>query len=94
MSRRYDGAAVDLSVRLDAPATASSEEGHAAALAVARAFRWPRGRYDVAARRANAGATANRFEAWSSADACAVGAFFEDDVTVSPLWFRWLRAAR
>ena len=88
----YDGMHIDLEVRVDGAASPASVEGHDGAVDVARRFAWPHGRYDVVARRANAGPTRHRFESYTP-QRCDLVAFFEDDVFVSRFWHRWLRAA-
>ena len=85
----YDGKHVDLEVHVDGAASPASVEGHDGAVDVARRFAWPHGRYDVVARRENAGPTRHRFESYTP-QRCEVVAFFEDDVVVSRFWHRWL----
>ncbi|KAJ1445122.1 hypothetical protein M885DRAFT_550918 [Pelagophyceae sp. CCMP2097] len=93
---RYGAHNVALRVHVDFPppgASAATLAANAAAARVARRFHWPHGSSEVRLRSAHAGAALNRLEAWTPACDGDVGAFFEDDVAVSPAWFDFSTAA-
>jgi hypothetical protein len=53
------------------------------------AFHWPFGSMHMHRRELNVGLKRSIMEAWYPLQDNEVGAFFEDDVEVSPLWYPW-----
>ena len=54
---------------------------------------WPHGDLRVHRREKNAGLKRSIMEAWYPMTDDTMGAFFEDDTEVSPLWYKWVDAA-
>ena len=93
----YDQTSVALHVHLDSPKAPASPDQLARVQAVrdlVSSYRgWVHGDYAVHVRVRNGGVTAQRLESWFPTCGEDVAAWFEDDLEVSPLWFRWVRAA-
>ena len=71
----------------------SHNEKHEEVVRVARAFDWPFGPKTVDVSRVPAGLTGQWLRCWAPARSDERGLILEDDMTLSPLFYRWLKAA-
>ncbi|KAG8045254.1 hypothetical protein GUJ93_ZPchr0008g14027 [Zizania palustris] len=87
----YDGDRVELHVFVDHPPHNASLDTSREILAEADAFRWPHGEKRVHYRVANAGLQAQWIEAWWPSSDDEFAFVVEDDLEVSPLYYRFLK---
>ncbi|KAL5221489.1 hypothetical protein ABZP36_026202 [Zizania latifolia] len=87
----YDGDRVELHVFVDHPPHNASLDTSRVILAEADAFRWPHGEKRVHYRVANAGLQAQWIEAWWPGSDDEFAFIVEDDLEVSPLYYRFLK---
>ena len=78
----YDGQRVSLHLFIDGGASAK-------VVAFAQAFEWPHGAKELVLRPKSVGLEQNIVSSWPDPGANELGFFFEDDVIVSPDYFRW-----
>ncbi|XP_040375930.1 uncharacterized protein LOC102715342 [Oryza brachyantha] len=87
----YAGDRVALHVLVDHPPPNASLDASREILAEADAFRWPHGEKRVHYRAANAGLQAQWIEAWWPGSDDEFAFVVEDDLEVSPLYYRFLK---
>lgn len=92
----YNGDTVALRVFIDHPkknAKPRDTADHRTTLKFLDSLRWAHGPLTLHRRQANAGLKRSIIEAWYPASMDEAGAFFEDDIEVSPLWYVWATRA-
>lgn len=83
----YRGDPIALNIKID-----KSPDNHEA-IGVAKAFNFSHGPKNIEVSKQNKGLALSWFEAWTPTDDSALGIILEDDVEVSPMWYRWVKGA-
>ncbi|XP_014672724.1 PREDICTED: uncharacterized protein LOC106813169 [Priapulus caudatus] len=90
----YDGDAVTLRICIDGPRDEGARAAHAESVDVARRFSFSHGKKLLDVRESNVGAYVQWFDCWRPGEAPhAYGIILEDDLRVSPYFYRWLKPA-
>eukprot|EP00961_Rhodomonas_salina_P090324 1215364-Rhodomonas_salina.1 len=83
----YAGDAIDLDIRIDG----GSGEDRDKSIAVAKAAEWPFGTKQVLINDKNEGLAAAWFKGWVPPSDDHRAMFLEDDIEVSPFWYKWVQ---
>jgi hypothetical protein len=85
----YMGQSIALEILIDGPRTA--DEGHKVmnVTNIARAFYWPHGSKLITKQKTNLGISGQWLNAWVPAHTHELAFIFEDDMELSPLFFKW-----
>ena len=83
----YDGDVVDLIIHIDGGRGTEETEQ------ISVDFEWPYGRKEKIKSKANCGLAMAWFNAWKPKSSNERAIIFEDDIVVSPLWYKWLKKA-
>ena len=91
----YDGDPIDLHIHVDAPAQAADEEQVAQVRKVASVEQasWPFGTATVEEAREHRGLRDMWLQSWTPRSLSERALILEDDLEVSPQWYRWLKSA-
>jgi len=92
----YDTDVVSLRIHIDSAKPDSSQErieGVQAVLKLAVKFHWPHGPKSIHKKVKNNGVTRQWLEAWTPSSDDDIGFFFEEDLEVSPAYFKWVKTA-
>ena len=83
----YDGDVVDLIIHIDGGAGTEETEK------ISCEFQWSHGSKETIKSKTNHGLAMSWFSAWRPKSSKEQAIIFEDDIVVSPLWYRWLKRA-
>ena len=84
---------ISVEILIDGPRSPAEAPLIEQVVALARSFEWPFGSKEVTVSDANNGLAKQWFLAWSPISEREVAFVFEDDIEVSPLFFRWSMTA-
>lgn len=84
---------VDVEILIDAPRSPSEKNDVDDVTRVAKSFQWPFGDLKVTERQRNLGISGQWREAWTPSGNSEFAFILEDDLEVSPLFFKWASAA-
>ncbi|KAJ3299591.1 hypothetical protein HK104_008304 [Borealophlyctis nickersoniae] len=86
---------IDVDIYIDHPKkpVPGALESHSKVIDIVDQWEWNRGEKRVHVRNFNVGLAGQWFELWYPASWDEVAFVLEDDLELSPLWYRWLRAA-